>query len=509
MSSAVWEASLSLLSATPSLMRICPSSSKGMDSTDVPSKQQQPAGTATPVPIGPLPPAEARATVRANEEQIPFPDRNTTTTLLISIFLGLIGLDHFFLRSPKTGVFKALTLGGFGVWWIWDVIQLFAEPTRASLFGLSAPFDFVTGIGQGQLTTGATLIRQRTDYFYWIFAALLDFFGISALTEGRPGAFLRRLIDGGLMYWFVTSHTLFGYIMAAIFAFFTIAPFFFTLMAIFNPETLVKKGVHIPQNLVKLLNFFEAWTGVIGKNATAVVRQDFGLAAVDPTTAPQTFGYETVEKLTAEQDAAAAASTSSKQKQIMSWPISMLLGNVFGGLLLGIVNLFSWIPTVKMGLLAADGFFATVRVSRGQTPDAPDISSFLPPGVGAVAGTVGSALTKGVGNTVAKKLEGITTAVRATQALTSAPEELLNKATVAVNPAAALDKLKGSISLDPVHNASNLEEDDAGDPTSTQRGGARATSSSLSTESLVLGTTVIALIAGGAIKMAVDSLSDN
>lgn len=478
-----------------------------MDSTDVPSKT--PPAPSPPISKDDLPP-EARAVVAAEKDIPPFPDRNTTTTLWISVFLGLIGLDHFYLRSPKTGLVKLLTLGGLGVWWLWDILQLAAESTRVANYGLSTPFDLAGKVGQGQLTTGATHIRQRTDYFNWLLSAFMDIVGLTALIEGRPAAFLRRLIDGVLMISFVSAGTLFGYLMAAIFAFFTIVPSFFTLMAVFSPETLATKGVHIPQNLVKLLNFFESWTGVIGPNATAVVRQDFGLAAVDPTTAPHTFGYANEEELVAEQEAAAATTASEgKKKELQSWPISMLLGNVFGGMVLGIVNLFTWIPTVKMGLLAADSYFAAVRISRGQTPDAPDIGGLLPPGVGALA----------------EKATGLASAVEKAKGLASVVEVATNPAALLEQAVAkqkeALGQVKQSIQQkvastlvnsdpEPTHNSNvNL------DPQNTirsQGGGARQSSTStgsLSTESLVLGTTIIALIAGGAIKMAVDSLSDN
>ena len=439
-------------------------------------------------------PPEAQAVVRAVEHPPPFPDRNVSTTFWLSLFLGLIGLDHFYLRSPKTGLLKALTFGGLGIWWIWDVLQLLTEPKRVALYGLTTPFDLAAGIGQGQLTTGATHIHQRTDYFSWLFSAFLDIFGITALIEGRPAAFLRRLIDGVLLVAFASMGTIFGYLMAAIFAFFTIVPSFFTVMAIFNPETLATKGVHIPQNLVKLLNFFEAWTGVIGPNATAVVREDFGLAAVDSTSAPHTFGYANEEDIAAEQEAAAASSSSTgSKKELQSWPISMLLGNVFGGMVLGIVNLFTWIPTVKIGLLGADSYFAAVRMSRGQTPDAPDLGGFLPPGVGALAektARLASAVERA--KDIASLAEVATTAPqKLIEKVTGSQEALLGKATHAME--------KGKQDL--LEKATTALEG--------QKGGARSPNDSLTTESLVLGTTVIALIAGGAIKMAVDSLVSN
>jgi TM2 domain-containing membrane protein YozV len=42
------------------------------------------------------------------------------TVFLLSFFLGLLGVDRFFVRKIGTGIIKLLTLGGLGVWWIID-----------------------------------------------------------------------------------------------------------------------------------------------------------------------------------------------------------------------------------------------------------------------------------------------------------------------------------------------------------------------------------------------------
>lgn len=46
------------------------------------------------------------------------------TTFLISLFLGILGWDRFILGHTWLGVFKMLSLGGLGVWWIIDLILL-------------------------------------------------------------------------------------------------------------------------------------------------------------------------------------------------------------------------------------------------------------------------------------------------------------------------------------------------------------------------------------------------
>uniref|UniRef100_A0A8R1DRH8 TM2 domain-containing protein n=1 Tax=Caenorhabditis japonica TaxID=281687 RepID=A0A8R1DRH8_CAEJA len=46
------------------------------------------------------------------------------TTLLYSIFLGLVAVDRFCLGYSAMAVGKLMTLGGFGVWWIVDIFLL-------------------------------------------------------------------------------------------------------------------------------------------------------------------------------------------------------------------------------------------------------------------------------------------------------------------------------------------------------------------------------------------------
>ena len=47
-------------------------------------------------------------------------------TLLLSIFLGELGIDRFYLGKIGTGILKLITLGGFGIWWLIDIILTIA-----------------------------------------------------------------------------------------------------------------------------------------------------------------------------------------------------------------------------------------------------------------------------------------------------------------------------------------------------------------------------------------------
>ncbi len=58
--------------------------------------------------------------------------KSKITALLLSIFLGSIGVDRFYLGYIGLGIVKLITCGGFGIWSLIDIILIAVDklPTK-------------------------------------------------------------------------------------------------------------------------------------------------------------------------------------------------------------------------------------------------------------------------------------------------------------------------------------------------------------------------------------------
>lgn len=51
-------------------------------------------------------------------------DKEFVPTLLICLFLGVLGIHRFFVGKTGSGVVQLLTCGGFGIWSLIDLIMI-------------------------------------------------------------------------------------------------------------------------------------------------------------------------------------------------------------------------------------------------------------------------------------------------------------------------------------------------------------------------------------------------
>jgi len=50
--------------------------------------------------------------------------KSKTTALILSILLGELGIDRFYMGYIGLGILKLITFGGAGVWWLIDIIMI-------------------------------------------------------------------------------------------------------------------------------------------------------------------------------------------------------------------------------------------------------------------------------------------------------------------------------------------------------------------------------------------------
>jgi TM2 domain-containing membrane protein YozV len=76
------------------------------------------------VHAGPPPPGYGYFQPPNPEAMVVYSDKSLSTAILLSYFLGIFGVDRFYLGQVGLGVVKLLTLGGFGIWYLIDLVLL-------------------------------------------------------------------------------------------------------------------------------------------------------------------------------------------------------------------------------------------------------------------------------------------------------------------------------------------------------------------------------------------------
>ena len=107
------------------------------------------------------------------------------TLLGLSVLGGFFGLDHLYLRSPVTFLAKfVVNLFCFGIWWIYDALQVVFNADVVKVYGLGLPGWGPYGIGAGVL---AKDIPDKKHMSFIVYALALFFGGMIGLDSFITG----------------------------------------------------------------------------------------------------------------------------------------------------------------------------------------------------------------------------------------------------------------------------------------------------------------------------------
>jgi hypothetical protein len=73
---------------------------------------------------------QTRNEFRAHQIPGVFSPKNWVVALVLSVLVGYVGVDRFYLGRGGLGFVKLITVGGGGLWWIIDIILIATKTAR-------------------------------------------------------------------------------------------------------------------------------------------------------------------------------------------------------------------------------------------------------------------------------------------------------------------------------------------------------------------------------------------
>lgn len=286
----------------------------------------------------------------------PMPDRTIGWLKFLTIVGGGLGLDHMYLRSPVTGFLKLITFGGFGIWYLWDILQVYLEKERVVRYGLTAPFDLnfktLTGVGQGMITDQPTGYKSTASFPFFVLSTLFGFTGLDSLISKDYGVFLRRAVDlVFFIVWFmVARHTQSDW--KYIFYFFAAIPGIFILLAYLGNLgglfTGYSDGVSYLDDGGLLNWFMQVYDDPFRKNSQEV-HSDVSVQLRELFGFPDKTRKEVLEKFRIVDKA--GPETQQNTARVGPWMWASTFGNPIGALVFSILNVIPGLGSVAKGFV--------------------------------------------------------------------------------------------------------------------------------------------------------------
>ena len=118
-----------------------------------------------------------------------------TTASVLSLLLGWLGIDRFYMGRIGLGILKLITLGGLGVWWIVDMILVGAGKARDGSGTPLISFSDQQMPVDGGMPPRYGMVSQK-HFVAVILEVLLGGLGIDRMYMGRIGLGILKLIVG-------------------------------------------------------------------------------------------------------------------------------------------------------------------------------------------------------------------------------------------------------------------------------------------------------------------------
>ena len=118
-----------------------------------------------------------------------------TVLMILTVVGGFFGLDHLYLRSPFSFLAKfGVNIMCFGVWWIWDMCQVFFNEPVVRVYGLDIPVFGSKGIASGVLASEEPSEKHMTFFIYAVALCFGGMFGLDSFLVGDHRFGLFRLL---------------------------------------------------------------------------------------------------------------------------------------------------------------------------------------------------------------------------------------------------------------------------------------------------------------------------